>query len=215
MSGRGAWVYGVILLWVFVAAPLVSCAAGARGLERRVGPEYADEVASWKKMIEAHGETGYWLVVRGYHASDDLIAMSTNSELSHALILDAETASVIEAVAVGVIESPLSRVIEESHRIQLIRPRGWTPERGREAVAKARSVVGSGYDFAGIVGLPFEEYFYCSELAAWSMSIPVDHAGPQHVLHPKNLYQLGELLVDTGERDTQPDAWPSEGTPAG
>lgn len=204
--GRLPYLLAPILL-LFIAG----CAAGAKGLDRRVGPEYESEVSSWQEAIETHGQTGYWLVVRGYHAGDDVIAVGTNSELSHAVILDAEQRTVIEAVQDGVKEKPLTKLVSESHRIQVIRPRGWTPEVGQTAVKRARSVLGSSYDFTGIVGAPSKKRYYCSELAAWSMFMKVDSPGPQHVIHPKNLYRLGEVLFDTGDRDRAPDMWPQEG----
>ena len=194
--------------WGFVLL-LAGCAAGAKGLDRRVGPAYQSEVQSWQDAVRTHGQSGYWIVVRGYHRGDDVIAMSTNSELSHAAILDAERQYVIEAVKNGVLEKPMTELISESHRIQVIRPQGWTPELGQRAVERARSVLGASYDFTGIVGAPSKKRYYCSELAAWSMSIKVDSPGPQHVIHPKNLHKLGEVLYDTGDRDKSPDAWPA------
>lgn len=197
-----------------LALLVAGCAAGAKGLERRTGPEYASEVQSWQEAVEAHGRSGYWLVVRGYHPGDDVIAMGTNSELSHAVILDAERKYVIEAVEKGVVEKPLAELISESHRVQVIRPQGWTAELGLKAVERARSVLGSSYDWTGIVGAPSKKRYYCSELAAWSMSMKVDSPGPQHVIHPKNLYRLGQVLFDTGDRDQAPDTWPVAAAPA-
>jgi hypothetical protein len=37
------------------------------------------------------------------------------------------------------------------------------------------------------------------------MGIPVDHPGPQHVMHPRDLDHFGEVLFDSGDRDGDPD----------
>ncbi len=189
-------------------ALLAGCSAGTDALVRRTGPEYEAEVSSWLATVKRAGADGDWLVVRGYHATDDLIAVSTNSPLSHAAILDRQRLEVVEAVGKGVVVVPLEKLLRESHRVQLVRPRGWTPEGGRAAVERARAKAGAGYDFLGIVGAPNEERFYCSELAVWSMDVPVDRAGPQNVLHPRHLHRLGEVLFDSGTRDGQADGTP-------
>jgi hypothetical protein len=186
-------------------ALLAGCSAGTDALVRRTGPEYEAEVASWMETVKRTGGDGEWLVVRGYHATDDLIAVATDSPLSHAAILDLSHMQVIEAVGAGVVVVPLEKILRESHRVQLVRPRGWTPEAGRAAVDRARAKAGAGYDFLGLVGAPDEERFYCSELAVWSMELPVDRAGPQNVLHPRNLHTLGDVLFDSGARDGQAD----------
>jgi uncharacterized protein YycO len=146
-----------------------------------------------------------WLVVRGYHRGDDVVAVATNAPLSHAAILDLEQGEVIEAIGDGVRVTPLRALLQQSHRVQLVRPAGWTPDKGELAVQRARSQVGKGYDFLGVVGAPSRERWYCSELAAWSMGIPVDQLGAWHVLHPKDLHRKGALLFDSGARDGAPD----------
>ncbi len=81
--------------------------------------------------------------------------------------------------------------------------------RGTEAVRRARSQVGKGYDFLGIVGAPDKNRRYCSELAAWSMGVPVDKLGAWNVLHPKDLHSKGTLVFDSGSRDGVPDQVPT------
>jgi Permuted papain-like amidase enzyme, YaeF/YiiX, C92 family len=183
-----------------VAAGLGTC-QGVRGCDRRRGPEYAEETASWLAAVEEMGGNGMWLVSRGYHLGDDLIAIATNSPLSHASILDLDRREVIEAVGRGVVAHGLDGFLRESHRVQIVRPEGWTAERGAAAVARARGAIGKGYDFLGIVGVPSADHFYCSELALWSMGIEVDRAGPHRVLHPRHLDRHGQLLFDSRERD--------------
>ena len=187
-----------------IAIGLATC-QGARGCKRRRGAEYEDETASWLAALRQAGGDGMWLVSRGYHLGDDVIAMATNSPLSHASVLDLGRGEIIEAVGRGVKVTPLEPFLRDSHRVQLIRPSGWTTESGAAALARAREAVGKKYDLFGIVGAPSSDHFYCSELAVWSMEIEVDRAGPHHVLHPRNLHELGTLLFDSRERDGEPD----------
>ncbi len=190
-----------------IAIGLATC-QGARGCKRRRGAEYEDETASWEAALRQAGGDGMWLVSRGYHLGDDVIAMASNSPLSHASVLDLTRGEVIEAVGKGVQATPLGPFLRESHRVQLIRPNGWTMESGAAALARARGAVGKKYDLFGIVGAPSSDHFYCSELAVWSMEIEVA-PGPHQVLHPRNLHKLGTLLFDSRERDGEPDALPS------
>ncbi|MCB9740871.1 MAG: hypothetical protein H6747_16515 [Deltaproteobacteria bacterium] len=197
------------LLLLLALAVTTSACAGAEALRRKEGPAYRAETHSWHHLVQRHGRNGDWLVVRGYHRGDDVVAVATNAPLSHAVILDHDAGEIIEAVGDGVRVAPLGTLLRESHRVQLIRPEGWTRGRGAEAVRRARSQVGKGYDFLGIVGAPDKNRWYCSELAAWSMGVPVDKLGAWHVLHPKDLHRKGALLFDSGSRDGVPDQLPA------
>lgn len=192
-----------ILLAVVLACG--SGCAGAQALERLEGPEYEVETGAWIRVLGRLGGDGMWLVTRGYHRGDDVIALATNSPLSHASILDLGKGQVIEAVGKGVIVTDLRKFLREAHRLVLIRPRGWTPARGVEYLTRARGQVGKKYDYLGIVGAPQNTRWYCSELAAWAAKIRVDRHGPKHVLHPRNMSRYGKVLFDTGERDGVPD----------
>lgn len=187
------------------ASGLATC-QGARGCQRKRGPEYEAETASWLAVIRARGGDGMWMVSRGYHLGDDIIAVATNSPVSHASVLDHAGERVIEALGKGVVRTPLATFLHESHRVLLLRPHDWTPERGAAALARAERAIGSGYDFLGIVGAPSSTHFYCSELALWSMGIGVDRPGPQHVMHPRDLDHFAEVLFDSGDRDGDPDS---------
>lgn len=178
---------------------------GTRGCDRRTGPAYEQETASWVAAIRAMAGPGMWLVVRGYHLGDDIIAILSNSPLSHASVLDVERWQAIEAVGKGVVGTAVDRFLRGSHRLQIVEPRGWTAARGAAAVARARGAVGKGYDYLGIVGAPSTEHFYCSELALWSMGIAVDRPGPNHVIHPRHLDRYGRVLFDSRDRDGAPD----------
>jgi len=196
------WMVGAALC---LGAGAIATCQGVRGCKRGVGPAYGDETASWSKAIDNLAGNGMWLVVRGYHLGDDVIAIATNSPLSHAVVLDRDRQEVIEAVGKGVIVTPLASLLRDSHRLQIIQPEGWTPERGAAAVARARSAVGEGYDFLGLVGAPSTHRFYCSELALWSMGFTVDRAGPHRVFQPRHLDRYGRLLFDSHERDSIAD----------
>jgi uncharacterized protein YycO len=189
---------GLLIAWS------VGC-AGAQAYDRRVGPEYEPETASWVAELHTRGQTGMWLITRGYHGGDDLVATVTNSPLSHASLVDLEAEEVIEAIGSGVVVTPLVQFLRETHRLVLVKPEGFTPSRGKLAVERARGQVGAGYDFLGVVGVPDEDRWYCSELVAWSWDMQVNRYGPQNVLHPRRMPELGEVLFDSGERDAEPD----------
>ncbi|MBP9204343.1 MAG: hypothetical protein KBG28_10290 [Kofleriaceae bacterium] len=199
---------------VLLLSACASACSGAKGLERRQGPAYQDEVASWRAALDQAAADGMILVVRGYHAGDDFIAVMSNAEYSHAMVLDLGRGEVIEAVGEGVIVTPLAKVLSESHQIMLIRPADFTVDAGRAALARARTTVGAGYDYTGIVGAPSRDRYYCSELAAWSWNVPVDRWGPGAVIHPEQLTALGEVLFTSGPRDGKPDAVGRAAAPA-
>ncbi len=73
---------------------------------------------------------------------------------------------------------------------------------------RARSQVGRGYDFLGVLGAPDKQRWYCSELAAWSMGVAVDKRGPWRVLHPQDMHRMGALMFDSADRDGRVDTTP-------
>ena len=190
----------------------VGC-AGLSGFARRTGPAYEAEVQSWQQIIQEKGGNGMWLVNRGYRLGDDIVATATGSAFPHAAILDHENEVVIEALWAGNVVTPLDEFIALSHRVALVQPEGWTPEAGDAALAKARSQLGKKYDFAGILGLPGSNRWYCSELATWCWGRPADRLGPWYVIHPRRLLKMGIVVFDSGSRDGVPDA-PSAAAPA-
>jgi hypothetical protein len=198
---------------VLSTGTLWSC-AGTQALKRKMGPQYEAETQSWLDLLDQSGRSGMWLVTRGYHTGDDIVAIATDSPLSHASILDFERSVVIEAVAEGVIETDLRQFLRETHRLVLIRPAQWTLDGGLTAVEKARNEIGKKYDYLGVVGLPKRDNWYCSELAAWSIGVSVHRKGPNHVLHPRNMHLLGDVLFDTGPRDGEPEDIPLDGKPS-
>ena len=196
--------------FALLLAVLPSC-KGSDAYRRRTGAEYEAEVASWLASVRELGASGMWLVTRGYHPGDDLVATATDAEYSHASLLDLERGEVIEAISGGVSTRPLADFLAETHRLMLIRPRGFVPDAGVAAVARARTMIGQGYDFTGIVGVPDPDRFDCSELAAWAWELPTGRLGPQHVLHPTQLVGFGDVLYQPGPRDKVPDPAPAQG----
>jgi hypothetical protein len=155
------------------------------------------------KVIGDKADHGGWLVVRGTHIGDQAVAALTAGTFSHAAVLDKDKQEVIEAVANGVRVTPLRDLIAQAHRIQIIRPAGWTPEAGRAAVERARAHVGKKYDWLGLVAVQNDKRFYCTELAVdcyqgrnkgWKV-------GP--IIFPAAMASLGTLVFDSGPR---PDA---------
>jgi uncharacterized protein YycO len=154
--------------------------------------------------VQDRGGNGMWLVTRGYHPGDDVVAIATGAPLSHAAVLDRDNLQIIEAVGKGVLATDLKKFLRESHRMVLIQPTDWIAAKGQATVARARSKIGEGYDFLGTVGLPDDKRWYCSELAVWASGAKVDRIGPENVLHPKSMLKLGKVLFDSGQRDGQP-----------
>ena len=156
---------------------------------------------NWAAEIQAKAQSGDWMVVRGYHFSDDLVVLGTRSGVSHVAIYDQDTNEAVEAISPVVRAIPLQEFVGNSHRIILIRPTGIDLEKGRAAVTKARTKLGLKYDFLGTIGLPSQSQFYCSELAVWSVGIEVDDAGQHQVVPPKDMHLYGTIILDTGARE--------------
>lgn len=156
--------------------------------------------AATLEALRAFGQPGDWLVRRGYHGTDHAIAALTNAPFSHAAVLDPERNQVIEADGAGGVHvTPLEAFAHASHRMWLLRPTWWTPERGAEAVAQARALVGHKYDFPGLAGLNAPDRYYCSELClqvyrAW---MPKGTRRPP-VIPPGTMHDWATVLWDSG-----------------
>jgi len=168
---------------------------------RQSGPAASALTRSWQKQILKRGRDGDWLVIRGYNSTGHLVAVAGNAELSHVGILDATHAKVIEAVSPAVTEISLYEFLEEADRVVLIRPANSDRESGRRALAKARGEMGAPYDLLGTMGMPEAGKFYCSELAAWSVGMEVDHEGAGEVLHPAEMAKFGTVQFDSDKAD--------------
>ncbi len=145
---------------------------------------------------------GDWLVTRGYHVSDALVANATATPISHAGVYDKNALEVIEAESGGIHTTKLDEFVAKSHRIIVIRPRWSTEETRGKALANARNLIGKGYDFAGTVGLNMNNRYYCSELVVhvykqWQKKnekLPI-------IIKPSELYLWGKVLYDTLPRN--------------
>jgi protein tyrosine phosphatase (PTP) superfamily phosphohydrolase (DUF442 family) len=96
--------------------------------------------------------------------------------------------------------APLRELLGQSMRMQLVRPRGYTLEKGRAAVARARGHVGKSYDWLGTVGVQTDRSFYCTELCADAYEARSQGWMAERVLHPEDMARYGEVLFDSGMR---------------
>jgi uncharacterized protein YycO len=149
--------------------------------------------------IRRFGRNGDWLVIRGYHDTDHFVAAVTNTPWSHAAVLDLDRDEVVEADAKGVHRSSLAVFLQKTHRLLIVRPDWSTEKTSLEALASARSHIGKGYDFLGLVGVNNAERFYCSELAVavYRPYMPAGQRIPRPVA-PSQLHYWGRILYDSG-----------------
>lgn len=165
-------------------------------------PLHSEQTLVFFDQIIELGRDGDWLVTRGYHSSDVFVSGATGSPLSHAAVLDLSRGEVIEAEAAGIHSTDLRVFVDKSHRIQLIRPVWSTAEKGRQAVARARALIGSPYDLPGIFGIDCPDRYYCSEL---TVHVYNDHVRDSdeipNVIEPGQLHHWGTVLYDSGPRD--------------
>jgi uncharacterized protein YycO len=152
--------------------------------------------------IDSLAHSGDWLVTRGYHMSDNIVANATAIPISHAAIFDKENQQVIEADNSGIHKTPVSDFIDKSYRVLIIRPRWQKPSNAKQALQNAYTLIGKDYDFLGILGLDVTDKYYCSELAVY---IYKDWRSPEEklpkVIKPGELYLFGTILYDSLPRD--------------
>ena len=164
--------------------------------------EQAETSARWIEEIHKVVQTGDWLVVRAYSPADDAVVLATNIPLSHAAVYNAEKDQVIEARWLGVSARSLTEFIDHSHRVLVIRPKWHTEETAKTAIDFAKSLIGSEYDFGGLVGVGTDQRYYCSELAVqiYRESFNPEEHVPR-VVEPGQLYLWGQVLYDSGFRN--------------
>jgi uncharacterized protein YycO len=168
-----------------------------------VRPPAKDQKAQREAQILAEirrlGRSGDWLVIRGYHVTDNMVTVLTDTPWSHAAVLDLQNGEVIEAESQGVHRSALPVFLEKTHRLLLVRPDWATEKTSAEALSNARALVGKGYDFLGLAGVDIPERFYCSELAVavYRPYIPAGLRIPRPVA-PAQLHYWGRILYDSG-----------------
>ncbi|HWJ57826.1 MAG TPA: YiiX/YebB-like N1pC/P60 family cysteine hydrolase [Vicinamibacterales bacterium] len=172
-------------------------------MRKPAGPAAEAETDAWVKTVREKADNGGWLVVRGTRVGDQTVAALTRATLSHAVVLDKQKEEIIEAVGSGVRVMPLRALLAQAHRVQIVRPPGWTPAAGQAAVARARSHVGQKYDWLGLVAAQRDDRFYCTELcvdsyqgreAGWKLGA---------VIFPADIATVGTLVFDSGPRDPE------------
>ena len=165
-------------------------------------PLWSQQSKAWYAEVRKQGQSGDWLVIRGYKQGDHGVVAVTNIPLSHAALLDLNAQVVIESDATGVHRTPLGKFIHHAHRVLLIRPRWWTKERGSEAMKLAHSLVGKPYDWGGLVGVGSKDSYYCSELA---VHVYHKHITPEEhlprVIEPGQMFLWGKVLWDSRPRN--------------
>ncbi len=186
-------IYFLLFLTSCLARPTVQISNTARHNEQN---------ALITESIQDVVRTGDWLVIRGYHATDNLVSNATAIPISHVGVYDSKTDTVIEAEGKGIHETPLSEFVNKSYRLLVIRPRWLTHENSEKVISNARQMVGKNYDFLGTVGFNYPNKYYCSELA---ISIFKEWYSPKEkfpvVIKPGELYLYGKVLFDSLPRD--------------
>jgi hypothetical protein len=163
-------------------------------------PDQAAREALALREVARLGQPGDWLVMRGYHATDNLVATVTSAPFSHVAVLDPERGQVIEAEGKGLRTAPVADFLHRAHRVILMRPMWATaPDRQAAAVAKARALVGKPYDFTGLIGLNAPNRYYCSELA---VAVYAPHVSRKDhlplVIPPGDMHYWATILWDSG-----------------
>jgi protein tyrosine phosphatase (PTP) superfamily phosphohydrolase (DUF442 family) len=197
---RARRLVGTFLAFAALGLPARAEIAGLP-VKRPVGLVAEAETDAWVRTVRDKADHGGWLVVRGTHVGDQTVALLTRATLSHAVVLDKEKEEVIEAVATGVRVTPLRTLLAQAHRLQIIRPPGWTPAAGAAAVARARSHVGRKYDWLGLVAAQRDDRFYCTELAVDSYRGREAGWRLGAVIFPADMATIGTLTSDSGPRD--------------
>lgn len=168
-----------------------------------VGLDATRTTERWLRAIRSRAQHGYWIVVRGTHIGDQVVAAGSAAQLTHAAVYDKEEDEIIEAVGTGVAAAPLRELIAQSWRVQVIQPREYDEEEGRAAVARARSRIGFSYDWLGTLGLQHDRRFYCTELTIDAYRARERGWMPEGVIHPEHMTRYGEVVFDSGGRPSE------------
>lgn len=182
---------------------LILCSCLARTIVKKPsGKIHQKQNETIYKNILVFAQSGDWLVTRGYHASDNLVANATGVPLSHVAIFDKEKSQVIEADNSGVHTTSINDFIDKSYRVLIIRPRWQNNSNTQKVMENAYKLVGKDYDFLGTIGINLKDKYYCSELA---VHIYKEWHSPKEklptVIKPSELYLFGKVLYDSLPRD--------------
>lgn len=202
MRGRSRW---LLALGLLVAAIIAFFTLYPGAPERApVGLAAAQVTDAWMRLVRERAAEGDWLVVRGTHFGDQVVAAGSAAELTHAAIYDPERGEVIEANGSGVHRAPLRELLAQARRLQLVRPRDWSPSAGHQAVERARSRIGHAYDWLGTIGAQSDRRFYCTELMLDAYRAREQGWMPAGVIHPEHMQRYGELLFDERRPEESP-----------
>lgn len=189
----------IVILIVFF---LVSGCIARPVVSKPDDDEHLNQNKTIKNNVLDLARTGDWLVIRGYHPTDNLVSNMTGIPISHVGILNLESSQVIEAEGMGVHLTDLDEFIDKSYRLLIIRPRWRTEVNADLAWEIANKLVGSNYDFLGTIGFNFPHKYYCSELAIYMYR--KWYSGKEKfptVIKPGELYLYGNVLYDSLPRD--------------
>lgn len=186
---------------IFSILLIISLLAGC-AVNPKADPDITLNQSTDADLIRSKLQHGDWLVVRGIHIPDNMVATLTNMPLSHAAIYDKTQDQVIESDSNGVHTSTLEEFLSRSQRVLIIEP-VWANDQTREpAVARARGWLGKGYNYTGLIGINSPDRFYCTQLAidAYKPVIekqPGDNPLPT-VIKPGQMYHWGRIVYDSG-----------------
>jgi len=194
ISIRRIVIFGIIIIF---------CGCLARPIVKKSNNEqHALQSKSIENAVLEIAKTGDWLVIRGYHAVDNLVSNATGIPISHVAVFDSQLQIVIEAEGKGIHESSLSEFVDKSYRLIIIRPRWLNENNAQLVISNAKKLVGKSYDFLGTIGFNYPKRYYCSELAVsiykqWHRKY---EKFPKVIL-PGELYLYGQILYDSRPRD--------------
>jgi len=176
-------------------------AGGCSGAVRpKVLPAEALKVEKIGPEVKRLLNNGDWLVIRGLTGPDQVVATATNMPFSHAAIYDRARKSVIEADGSGVHLTSLDDFLAKAQRLMIIRPYWATPETAEQAVARAESLLGRGYNYSGLIGLGSPGRYYCTQLAVHVYEPFMDKKPNPipRVIAPGQMHHWGRIIYDSG-----------------
>ncbi len=180
----------VIFFYGCLARPVIKKTDDAR---------HRSQNAEIMRQVAQRAQTGDWLVIRGYHGVDNLVANATGIPLSHVAIYNADSQRVVEAEGRGVHLSSLAEFVDKAYRLLIIRPRWQNSRNGLAAWQRARKLVGRDYDFLGTVGFNYPSRYYCSELVV-SIYRPWYRGNEKFptVIKPGELFLYDRIILSSG-----------------
>ena len=180
---------------------LLSCVARPVVVKKDV-KKHLEQNYAIEQKITGLARTGDWLVIRGYHATDNLVSNTTGIPISHVALFNLGSFQVIEAEGKGVHATELKEFVDKSYRLLVIRPRWRTEENAERAWENALRLVGKNYDYLGTIGFNYPNKYYCSELAitVYKEWFSGKEKFP-NIIKPGELYLYGTVLYDSLPRD--------------